>query len=279
MRPLVSVTIPTRNSARTLELCLRSIASSTYPKVEVVVVDGHSSDGTMRIAEEYGARVVPCDWGLLGARYLGFTESRGDYVLMLDSDQVLEPTAIERAVEASRLYDMLVLEELSARPRGLLERLYAYDREVAHLVPSLDPVRGEVLPRFFKRWVLERAFSLIPSWAIREVVHFDHAIIYYEAYRVTRRVGVLPRAVWHLETPTMGELVSKNLRYGRSLRALLRLRGYRRLLLRDSTPKKLANRAVYGARGGLKAALGSIALNLLKDYVMGLGLALALARL
>ncbi len=274
MEPLVSITIPTRNSSKTLEACLKAIASSTYSRLEVIVIDGFSIDGTAKIAERYGAKVVTTDWGLLGARYLGFKEAKGDYVLLLDADQLLEPTAIERAVELAERYDMLVFEELSYRPRTLIERLYTYDRELVHFIPSLDPLQGEVLPRFFKRWVLERAFNAIPSRALKEVVHFDHAIIYYEAYKVTKRVGVVPRALWHLETPSTRELVVKNIRYGSTLTSLMELKEYRRLLHRDSTIKKVLNRVKYGAKRGAKAVLGSIALNLVKDYIVGLGLAL-----
>ncbi|RLE51541.1 MAG: hypothetical protein DRJ33_05745 [Candidatus Methanomethylicota archaeon] len=54
------------------------------------------------------------------------------------------------------------------------------------------------MPRFFKRWVLEKAFNAIPRKALESIIHFDHAIIYYEAYKLTQRVGLLPKAIWHL---------------------------------------------------------------------------------
>ncbi len=266
------MTVPTRNSAKTLKACLEAVYSSTYPRLEVIVVDGGSCDATLKVAEEYGARVVSCSWGLLGARFTGFKEARGDYILLLDSDQLVEASAIERAVEASRIFDMLVLEEMGFEPRSLFERLFAYDRELAHRVPSLDPIGGEVLPRFFKRWVLEAAFSRIPRRALEEVVHFDHAIIYYEAYSVTQRVGVVPRAVWHLESASPREVVVKNVRYGSSLNSLLKLRKYRRLLCRDSLPKKVVNRARYGA--GLVKVMGSLAINAFRDAAIAVGLVL-----
>jgi len=131
---LVSITIPTLNSAKTLDKCLKSIAESTYSNIEVIVVDGGSLDNTLEIAEKYGARVVRCDWKLLGARYVGFRESRGDYVLMLDADQVLEPTTVARAVDFLERYgyDMLVLEEQSLSNKGLLGELIQCDRLLIH---------------------------------------------------------------------------------------------------------------------------------------------------
>lgn len=56
--PLVSVVVPTRNSVRTLRACLESIARQTYPRVETLVVDRHSVDGTREMAESLGVKVL-----------------------------------------------------------------------------------------------------------------------------------------------------------------------------------------------------------------------------
>ncbi|RLI30399.1 glycosyl transferase family 2, partial [Candidatus Bathyarchaeota archaeon] len=95
--PLISVTIPTKNSEETISFCLQSIREQSYPDIEIVVVDGFSSDKTRMIAESYGAKIVLCKGGLLEARFLGVENSRGEYVVLVDSDQILEKTAIERA--------------------------------------------------------------------------------------------------------------------------------------------------------------------------------------
>ncbi|MFZ8839092.1 MAG: glycosyltransferase family 2 protein [Pyrobaculum sp.] len=56
--PLVSVLIPTYNSARTLPLALRSIKRQTYPNVEIIVVDRYSRDGTPYTASRFGSHVI-----------------------------------------------------------------------------------------------------------------------------------------------------------------------------------------------------------------------------
>jgi glycosyltransferase involved in cell wall biosynthesis len=215
------VAIPTRNSGRVIGRCLESLRRQTYPHLEVLVVDGSSRDGTCRVAAAYGATVVPCPGGLLAARYQGVLRARGQYVLMLDSDQVLEPTAVERAVALMEEgHDMLVLEERSLPPRNWLQRLFAAHRRLVHRYldeRALNPFRGTVLPRFFRRDLLLRAFERVPPDLLPRVVHHDHAIIYLECWRLSRRVGYLPRAVYHQEPASLREAWQRNFRYGRSL--------------------------------------------------------------
>ena len=52
------------------------------------------------------------DWKLLGARYLGCKAASGEFVLMLDSDQVLLKDSIERSLSLFENHDMLCLEEI-----------------------------------------------------------------------------------------------------------------------------------------------------------------------
>ncbi|GAI35389.1 unnamed protein product, partial [marine sediment metagenome] len=128
-KPLVSVTIPTRNSEDVIGGCLSSIKEQTYPNIETLVIDSNSTDRTREIAENFSAKFFSYGGKLLGARYEGFLRSQGDLILLLDSDQILEPKAIERALPMMDNYDMLVLEELSYKPRGFFQRLYEADRK------------------------------------------------------------------------------------------------------------------------------------------------------
>ena len=54
---LISIVIPTKNSADTLTLCLESIKKQTYPNYELIIVDGFSSDKTIDIARKYGTKI------------------------------------------------------------------------------------------------------------------------------------------------------------------------------------------------------------------------------
>jgi glycosyltransferase involved in cell wall biosynthesis len=103
--PLVSIVVPTLNSARTVRRTMESLRSLDYHNFEVVVVDGLSEDETLRIVEEFQAyyhlRVVVEPRRGRGVAYnRGIQESRGKYVAFLDSDAtVATPTWIKRVVE------------------------------------------------------------------------------------------------------------------------------------------------------------------------------------
>src|SRR5690348_7064734 len=94
--PLVSVNIPTLNSEKTLPNTLKSVAQQTYRRIEVIIADTYSTDRTPEISLGYGAKLIKTKDKLLGARREAFNQSAGEFILLLDSDQVLEKTTIER---------------------------------------------------------------------------------------------------------------------------------------------------------------------------------------
>lgn len=101
-KSLVSIILATYNSALTLEKTLMSIRMQSYPPscVEMLVVDGGSTDRTRMIAQSYGCRIIDNPKMLPGwAKYIGYTHARGDYAMFLDSDEVIEDRhSIERKI-------------------------------------------------------------------------------------------------------------------------------------------------------------------------------------
>jgi glycosyltransferase involved in cell wall biosynthesis len=98
MNPLVSVIVPTRNSAATLEACLASIKAQTYPHIEIVVVDRDSTDATKHIAHQFTPHVFNHRPERSAQRNFGVSQSQGHYVAIIDSDMELTPKVIESSV-------------------------------------------------------------------------------------------------------------------------------------------------------------------------------------
>ncbi len=110
--PRVSVIIPARNEAAAIARVVRSILASTYPDLDVLVVDDRSTDDTAAIAERIAItdprlRVVrgaplPDGWyGKPWACFQGFQAARGDLLLFTDADTIHEPELLARAVGAA----------------------------------------------------------------------------------------------------------------------------------------------------------------------------------
>ena len=97
--PSISVVIPCYNGAAFLAETLGSIAGQTYPPLEVIVIDDGSMDDSAAIAGRFGplVRVVrQANQGESVARNRGIDEAKGDWIALLDADDVWEPAKLER---------------------------------------------------------------------------------------------------------------------------------------------------------------------------------------
>lgn len=115
MDPLVSVIIPTKNSARTLERCLESVKSQSYGNIELIVVDNNSTDDTKESAKKYTEKVFNKGPERSAQRNFGVEKSNGEYVVIIDSDMELSKKVIESCVEkiksAENIVGIIIPEE------------------------------------------------------------------------------------------------------------------------------------------------------------------------
>ena len=104
MGPLVSAIVPFYNVEEFLDDCLRSIARQTYSRFECLLVDDGSPDSSRAIAEKWAANddrfqiITQANAGLGAARNTGTAQARGEYLIFLDSDDLLAPRAFEQFV-------------------------------------------------------------------------------------------------------------------------------------------------------------------------------------
>lgn len=97
--PLVSVVISTRNEEAVIESLLKSLRSQTYPLIEIILVDNHSTDRTTELANPYLDKLIITGPERSVQRNRGVQESNGTYVLILDADMQLTSRVVEEAVK------------------------------------------------------------------------------------------------------------------------------------------------------------------------------------
>ncbi len=135
---LVTVVVPTRNSAAHIGPCLESIRAQTYEPIELVVVDNHSTDATEELAGQLADRVLVIGPERSAQRNEGARAGSGDYLLFVDSDMTLARDVVGQCVEAVQdpARTVVVIPEVSvgtgfwARCKALERSCYVGDETI-----------------------------------------------------------------------------------------------------------------------------------------------------
>lgn len=102
-QPIVTIVTPSYNQGEFIRATIESVLAQDYPDIEYIVMDGGSTDQTAAIAAEYADRltwVSERDRGQAHAINKGFQRAKGEIVAWLNSDDILLPGAVARAVKA-----------------------------------------------------------------------------------------------------------------------------------------------------------------------------------
>lgn len=123
MSPLVSIIIPNYNREELLKEALDSVIAQTYKNWEVVVIDDDSTDHSIEVLQEYAKtdnriryyRRASNTKGACTCRNEGFKKSKGEFIIFLDSDDMLAPFCLEKRIKAAKCfpeYDFWVFSTL-----------------------------------------------------------------------------------------------------------------------------------------------------------------------
>jgi len=101
--PLVSIVVLNWNGMKYLEECLRSLTCLTYPNYEIIVVDNASSDASPDIVRRsfQNVRLIAnnCNLGVAKGNNIGIKAARGDFVVLLNNDVVVDPSWLSELVK------------------------------------------------------------------------------------------------------------------------------------------------------------------------------------
>lgn len=134
--PLISVVIAVYNGAGTLGQCLDSVLQQTYPHVELILVDGGSTDGTTDMlqqrADSFAYWVSEPDQGIYDAWNKGLVKATGDWICFLGADDYFWDTCVLEAIARQ-------LVELPPEIRIAYGRIMVVDDEGTELYASGQP--------------------------------------------------------------------------------------------------------------------------------------------
>ncbi len=237
---LVSVIVPCYNEERTIRLLLDAVYRQTFPRerMEVILADGMSTDGTRRQVElfaqehpDLAVRVVDNLKRITPAGInCALSNAQGEYIIRLDGHSIPSPDYVERCVSALRAGagDNVggVWEIRPGRPGWMAESIA--------LAASHPLGVGDALYRFPTRAVAQRV-DTVPFGAFRRVTfeqigNFDETLLTNEDYEFNARLRQAGGRVWldpairsvYFARPDLLALARQYFRYGYWKRRMLR---------------------------------------------------------
>ena len=141
----VSVLIPMYNVEAFVASTIESVLNQTYPNIEIVIVDDHSTDNSYTIAESYVSKRVRLyknpKKGACSARNFAFENSSGEYIQYLDADDYMSEGKIEKQMEAlaSEPQNTLAFSTLRKESNSILSPLISrpIDRDYSQPIELL----------------------------------------------------------------------------------------------------------------------------------------------
>jgi glycosyltransferase involved in cell wall biosynthesis len=145
---LVSVITTCLNSASTIDRTVDSIRLQDYPEIEYIVIDGGSTDGTvdrlLAATDIIDLLISEPDGGIGDAFNRGISRSHGQYVMLVNSDDWLEPGHLSMAVKvledshANYVFGDLIMHFPDGRPAYIFAGDPSYAAKLSHTMPSMN---------------------------------------------------------------------------------------------------------------------------------------------
>ncbi len=148
--PLISVIVPVYNVLPYLEDCLNSLLQQNYPKLEFIIIDDGSTDGSGVYCDEFVKKdprmrlIHQENQGLSAARNRGLEEAKGDFITFLDSDDQFAPDCVQYLRSLTTKYkskmSICAIEEVTVKGKTI-----DYGRDYPEKNMSTEETLGRML--------------------------------------------------------------------------------------------------------------------------------------
>ena len=186
MTPFFSIIIPTYNSSSTLDIALSSIVNQTYRNIEVLIIDGMSTDSTLDIARSYQKEFPNIiitskrDRGIYDAMNKGVKLAKGEWIYFMGSDDSLfDPTTLAQFIKLKgvKTIDAVYGNVYSNRFSGV------YDGEFDYLKLTTKNICHQAI--FLKR----KVFKKIGNFNLKYTgqADWDHNVRWFFSSKISKR--------------------------------------------------------------------------------------------
>ena len=171
--PLISIIVPTFNSSRTIEKCLKSIKNQSYKNIEIIVIDNNSSDKTLKIAQKH-TNLTFTKWSeRVAQKNFWIKKSSWKYLCLIDSDMYMDEHLI----------------------RDCFMKIEEDDNNGWVCIPVKDIwssfwVKVIAFERTFYKWTQIEAARFLRKDLVEKVWWYEN-IIFYEEFIVPQKIAKL----------------------------------------------------------------------------------------
>lgn len=191
----LQIVIPAYNVEKYLSACMDSVlAQETKYTYHVILIDDGSTDATPAIANRYAddSRVTVIhqkNRGLSGARNTGIRELFGKYIMFVDSDDLLMPTAVEALLHTAFRFDCDLVE-------GSAYYVFDDHQTVMHRYPASGPIPSPMDVLHGHAWGKVYKASLFQNLCFPEGYWYEDSLLSYLIFPRLRSAGVASEMVY-----------------------------------------------------------------------------------
>ncbi len=212
-KPLVSVVVPTFNSERFLERCLKSVKAQSYSNIEIIVIDNYSLDKTKEIANKNADLILVKGPERSSQVNFGVKHARGKYIYYIGSDFIIESQVIEEAVGKCEKegFDAICIHNTSDPTISFWARVRKIERD------CYEHDNLNVAARFLRKKVFELIGGFNESLVVAEDYDLQNKLISNDF-----KIGFLTSKEIHIGEPmNLAEIAAKHYYYGKTVKNFL----------------------------------------------------------
>ena len=195
--PLVSVIIPTYNREEQIAKAVTSVLNQTYPNFEIIIVDDASTDQTVSVAKSIkdpriDIVVLPTNTGGTLPRNIGMERSKGEYIALLDSDDLWECQKLEKQLN--------FIKDVGKERFLCFTDLILFDRENEELKANTNLLLAQDIMDyiFIDDNCVQTSSFLFPNWLGNEV-RFDTNVKKHQDWDFCLRLREAQTKFYHLQ--------------------------------------------------------------------------------